>query len=364
MISLTPPGVSTNFVLHQIVEDIVSASKEGMKTKSADGNTILLFLDLVGFIGDYPETSHALDILGHNSTCPCHLCSFKRYSGDPSSGSMYASCTTVHSCDSSFLRCGPRTLALRESVLSTTQAIAIGMKGTIESTKKSPLFAKYASLQKASKDKIPKTADGKPVLSPAFDPYRSSMVAPDHLLAGIAKNVLTTCFMLLPKESYQNLADKMICESLRSNQLVNQEKVFSRQQKGLFSTTLSGTFCILLVAVPVFREICYLIHKNSGNSQKGARQNSRYSFHFESEMFHEKAAVLLDMYSNLVARTYYFPTADIDGINAVMQFNESGGSSWQLSLQKEACRFLERCDFLCRTSAAARAQLDLSLIHI
>ena len=72
-IGLTPPGVSTNQVLSFIIEDIVQGTTDGFSTLDPNGEEIVLFLDCVGFIADYPAISDTVDMLGHNANAPCHL---------------------------------------------------------------------------------------------------------------------------------------------------------------------------------------------------------------------------------------------------------------------------------------------------
>ena len=43
--------------------------------------------------------------------------------------------------------------------------------------------------------KIPNAKRCNHIFDPSFDPYRSVLVAPDHLLAGNDINILTKCFL-------------------------------------------------------------------------------------------------------------------------------------------------------------------------
>jgi hypothetical protein len=53
-ISLTPPNVSTNEVLLHIIPDIVKCTMTGVQGMNAKGENVTVFLDIVGYIGDYP----------------------------------------------------------------------------------------------------------------------------------------------------------------------------------------------------------------------------------------------------------------------------------------------------------------------
>ena len=74
-IGLTPPQVSSNEILQYIIQDILKCSKTGVRGLDPWGNPVTIFIDVLGYIGDYPAITHSLDLLGHNSRAPCHLCS-------------------------------------------------------------------------------------------------------------------------------------------------------------------------------------------------------------------------------------------------------------------------------------------------
>ena len=77
-IGLTPPQVSSNEILQYIIQDIVKCSTTGVRGLDPWGNPVTIFIDVLGYIGDYPAVTHSLDLLGHNSRAPCHLCYFFR----------------------------------------------------------------------------------------------------------------------------------------------------------------------------------------------------------------------------------------------------------------------------------------------
>jgi hypothetical protein len=77
-IVLTPPQMSTNEVLQYITRDLVKYCTTGVQGQDPTGNPLTIFIGILVFIGDYPAVSHELDVLGHNSRAPCHLCCFIR----------------------------------------------------------------------------------------------------------------------------------------------------------------------------------------------------------------------------------------------------------------------------------------------
>jgi hypothetical protein len=74
-IGLTPPQVLSNEILQYILQDILKCSTTGVRGVDPWGNTVTIFIDVLGYIGDYPGVTHSLDLFGHNSRAPCHLCS-------------------------------------------------------------------------------------------------------------------------------------------------------------------------------------------------------------------------------------------------------------------------------------------------
>ena len=110
-VSLTPPGISTNFILDYIIKDIVKAATEGIPSIDAHGNTVYIFVDVVGFVGDYPESSKVIDVLSHSAGAPCTVCSFRYRNND--NDSKYAYTSMIHSGHSSFVRGMRRSLSLR-----------------------------------------------------------------------------------------------------------------------------------------------------------------------------------------------------------------------------------------------------------
>jgi len=360
-ISLAPPGVSTNAILHEIIGDIVHHSTHGLSMLDADGNHIRVFLDLVAFIGDYPEITNVLDLLGHNSACPCHLCSFKRIPNHMTEASRYCSTIAVHSLDPAFMRTADRTLVIRDSNISSEESKSIGMKDASTDTKKSPLFSLHSALNEAFRTTPrPFFSDGSILPYPHFDPYRSCLVAPDHLLSGIAKNVLNMAFVLLPRE-YQVLADIHICNALRTNGLVAQHRIFSPAACSMYSMSISGLFSTLSIAPEVFTDLCYTIRANTNSNSSDAHPTTALSF--DSAAIHEKGTAVLSTYRQLVANTYWYPSLQTDGVGCVQMYNENAGEYWQHALLRTAEDFLTKSDMLCRLSPLCRQHLDKPNSH-
>lgn len=118
VISLTPPGVSTNEVLHFIVDDIVNETVDGVIGRTPSGNVVRIFLDVAGFIGDYPASSGTVDLLGYTASTPCTLCTFRRIPARISQGINDGYTCDAHANHSSFLRHSEIHNAMRKSNIS------------------------------------------------------------------------------------------------------------------------------------------------------------------------------------------------------------------------------------------------------
>lgn len=125
-ISLTPPGVSTNFVLDYLINEILKATVHGVPAIDANGKLVYIFIEVVGFVGDYPESSKVIDLLSHSAGTPCTMCSFRYRSLE--NAARYAYAVTIHSFNSSFTRGMRRTLYLRSSITHTDDLKMLGMK--------------------------------------------------------------------------------------------------------------------------------------------------------------------------------------------------------------------------------------------
>jgi hypothetical protein len=111
----TPPQVSSNEILQYIIQDIVKCSTTGVRGVDPWGNPVTIFIDVLGYIGDYPAVTHSLDFLGHNYWASYHLCSFILQDRiGPTDLPYYGYTTFVHRLATSFCRSIERMKILRE----------------------------------------------------------------------------------------------------------------------------------------------------------------------------------------------------------------------------------------------------------
>jgi hypothetical protein len=90
---------------------------------------VTLFLDIVSYNGDYHAAKHALDVLGHNSRAPCHLCTFLRQRRTGTEGlKYYGYSTSFHSRDSLLFRDCKRIKSVRRGLVSSSILQTLGLK--------------------------------------------------------------------------------------------------------------------------------------------------------------------------------------------------------------------------------------------
>lgn len=70
-IALATPGISANDVFHKILEDVVSKKTNRFGVTDEIGNELVILLEFVRVIGDYPDVSECLHVLEHTVYVPC-----------------------------------------------------------------------------------------------------------------------------------------------------------------------------------------------------------------------------------------------------------------------------------------------------
>jgi hypothetical protein len=355
VLGLTPPGISTNVILSELIKDIVKGSTAGFESFDSDGLPITVFLDVVGFIGDYPAITHVNDLLGHTACSPCHLCTFQREDGSGTGASRYGYTSKIHARSSAFARTLKRMKAVRSNVTSPSSMRALGIKAAVEDSVK-PLHLLSEALERIASH-VPLTEYDIPVVPAVFDPYQSCFVAPDHLLSGMAIDVINACIVSVTVQ-VRRVAEILIKESLfNGNILTKQNKLFSISPPSLLSMTLSDVFGVLLVAPTCFKNALYIVAREDKNSKKAKGKLA------QTNQVSQNAVSLLEQFQVLVARTYYLPSSLLDGENAVISFNMGDGRIRINELYVMACEYLTKLDSLCRISEDMRKHLDKPNAH-
>jgi hypothetical protein len=83
------------------------------RISDANGKGVVVFLDVVGFVGDPPAVSHILDVRGPIALAPCPWCSFLRDDNELHRGSRCGFLTSMNARHSSFTRCKSRAESFR-----------------------------------------------------------------------------------------------------------------------------------------------------------------------------------------------------------------------------------------------------------
>jgi hypothetical protein len=134
-LGLTPPQMSRKKILRYIVPDLVISATRGIQCLDPEGNAVTIFIDVLGYIGDYPGISHALDVLGHTARAPCHLCSFLRKDRTGEAGRNYYGYTSSgHGRSASLVRSMDRMLSARSSKARDIDLSELGFKPDFDIT--------------------------------------------------------------------------------------------------------------------------------------------------------------------------------------------------------------------------------------
>jgi len=375
-IGLTPPHVSSNEVLHYIIPDLVKCCTTGVQGVDPEGNAVTIFLDVLGFIGDYPAVSHVLDVLGHNSRAPCHLCCFVRQDRI-GHGSLpyYGHTTDIHSKSSAFCRSVQRMRSLRGEDCSSQDLVELGFKPTFN-VSDCPLHALSDALSQA-RGRVPLTDQNIPVISASLDPYRSSLVAPDHLLFGLAQDVLRATISLCTPQA-RKIADMLMIRSLSSNKLGKQRQIVNPASASINSMGMSDLFAVLLIAPVCFESALHLdevtrqertpsteitpIIGGSPNKKRRvscARQAmppsspSTKTISSPGRNAAKKTVTcteileLLKMFQRLVRETHFWPNAILDGTTCVDEFNMFNGKGRLDTLHSLSVEYISFLHSLC-----------------
>ncbi len=167
---------------------------------------------------------------------------------------------------------------------------------------------------------IPLTHQDVPVVSGFFDSYRSNVVAPDHLLSGLAKNILNVCIRCLPNDSSRAKFDNLVCSYLSLNGLPKERSIYNLKRKQLHTMSMSSVLSILLLAsyiFPIFQKIDSVDTNNW------------------SPTYFEKSISLLIELRELFSLTYWWPNYMVDGVELISKYTRHKNSFYYGTLIKK-----------------------------
>lgn len=335
-ISVTPAGVSTNSVIDFIIEDLVTGCTDGFICVDAFGEQVTVFFDIMGFIGDYPASSAVVDLKGHNATAPCTHCgfTFNKSPGMP----IYAFTTSVTSRNTAYRRTQERTASIREVGLTKNQATILGMsdlqKEDVFRTSACPLLKFASSYNEASKrnDHPP----GFTALSK--DGYTLNLIAPDHLITGLFKGLLTITFIQLPDNTARDKLQICLRSSLSEFGFQSQFVLFNNKKKKLVpGLSMSILYCILTVLPSTLQALKLL-------DQHPAKQ------------------IVMNL-NRLFSLAFWWPTFNHDGQQAWKFVHGSHMHLYHRSLQILASNFVKSVRTFSKSYSELSRHVDKPNIH-
>ena len=336
--SFTPTHVSTNEVLDFIIPDIINGIINGIETVDAEGRTVTIFLDVVGFIGDYPESAKVIDLMNHAARAPCTHCSFRHRKLE--NAANYAYSLAIHSYHSSFGRTLRKTLALRSSNISAEELTFLGMRqGSIEDVSEVgrwPLIKLGCAIQSA-RHRIPRTSTGRPVVPGTFNPYNQNAVAPDHLLAGLGKFMVETAFVMLNSDTDRKRLEIVVCQKLKDLGFGSHSTLYNYKKKKVNSISMSTNYAVLMIIGPLLRSM-------------------KYTTAFRPLFF-------LEVFSKLLALTFWWPIAAVDGVDAFQYIHGPRQRQYHTDMLSLVNKLLEAIQEECKTSAVVKKRLDRPNTH-
>jgi hypothetical protein len=360
VLGLTPPGVSTNEVIRAIIPDIIRGTTEGFKALDANGMEVVVFLDVVGFIGDTPAIAHVVGALrGHNGLAPCTWCTFKRNNNQVHKGSRYGAPVTVNSRHSSFTRFGHRASIFHEAEPTEADCQELGFQYRLPE-KIGPLH-ELANALSECRTRVPVNTEGNPVVPACFDPFRACVVAPDHLFFGLSQNVITAVLSCCSVKE-RNYAEACILIALRNYDLPVQNKLFGESGAALLPMSISQVRSLLLVSPAVFRSVRFLHECQNSSVQRYSSVSVKPSASQKISVF-DRVINLIERFQTLVAETTFYPVPELDGSALVREFNKDSGEYRMEMLYGMACDYVKELDGVCALSQKLKDALDKPNVH-
>lgn len=337
-IALTPPGVSTNYVLDDIIEDIVEGTVSGFDGEDASGRKVKIFLDVVGFVADYPASSNVLDVMSHAAKAPCTHCTFRHRSAPGDTD--YAYSTNIDSSHSSFVRGMHRTVSVRQSTLSDDDAKWLGMRkggiSVIDEPGQWPLLKLTKTLQ-SRQSEIPFNMEGERVVSGFFDAYLSNAVAPDHLLTGLGSHLLDVMFKQLEDTAMKRRVDIVICSTLKQIGCHSQTTICNVKMDCAHSMSMSAMYGVLLIMPYVLKSLSL------------EKKTPTYA--------------LFTTLHKIVGLTFWWPAIGTDGEKAVDYVHGSKRDEYYSDLQRLAVQYLTEVSLFCKAYPSAKSKVDRPNVH-
>jgi hypothetical protein len=347
LLGLKPPGVSTSEVLRAVIAKVVQGATRGFDGYDARSNLVTVFLGIVEFIGDYPAISHALDVLGHNACSPCHLCSFTRDSG--AFRSRYGYRCDFNARASAHTRFKDRVAGLRAAGVCADDLRSIRVRPSEPRQLYLPLHELSEALEGA-RSAVPLTDHGHPVVPALFDSYQRCLVAPDHLVAGVAAEVIGAALAVSNARQGRH-AEVSILEVLQPSRLISQMRLFDCIRGTLLNMAFSELFSLLLIAPNTLKRAWALSNASCQEMRRAVGPARIYpgnavAWRCDGGTTARTAVTPKFLFSlqELFAETNYCPSAALEGIGAIEKFNTEGGARRLDFIPSLACAYVADLD--------------------
>lgn len=148
---------------------------------------------------------------------PAQCALFEDFQKKQTIPSRYGYKTSVHGRNSSFPICREQHFLLRESTIPNEDFIFLGKSDNRTSTLRGCPIVHLANSLYESRYRVLLNIENKMIVSSLLDPYRSSVVAPDHLIAGLAADILSLNYRALLDARSKTLVNSTIVDNLRKN---------------------------------------------------------------------------------------------------------------------------------------------------
>ena len=344
ILGLTPPGVSSENAIAAVTSDLVKTGSTGVEVTLPDDLKIILFIDVVAYVGDYPENAKLLDVTGVNGCSPCTMCTFPRAdkgSGDNEGslmyeGSSYAYSTALHSANLSFRRTRQRMQLCREGATSNDPK-RFGLREMGEEQRSKLSLHRLSEELDKARVSVPMTTSGEPAVPCFFDPYVCSLVAPDHVLFGTGEDVVKAMLRVL-RPTQRSHFNCLALEALASAGHDVEGTFISTSTQQLNQMTFSSFNTLLLVAPWAMRIAANLQPPRSDIDETA----------FNALPKADAVLYLVYAFQDLYFSTIWVPRETINGEESVNSLEGKHWADYIRGLQKKATLYVEKVNLMCK----------------
>ena len=236
---------------------------------------------------------------------------------------------------SSFARGFEKTIALQKSNISDGDSNLLGMNNGdasfIQCTGLWPLL-KLAVLINRSY-----VATDRPILSNLFDPYTRNIIAPDHLLTGLATNLLDCCMFELKPMKCTKEFELRLRLGLRTVGVEGERCIYSAKTNKLVSISMSTKYALLLVLPFCLR-----------------------AMRVRDEV---RCFPLICLLQEIVSLIFWWPSVITDGKRAVQYVHGTGKEKYHRYILLLVKKYVNTVNQVCKMHPSLITYLDKPNVH-